>query len=469
MTATVEQIDLWMQSYTEHENLEFKEAKNQFDNERLFSYCVAIANEGGGVLLLGVANTPPRAVVGSSAFNNPTGIAQKIFEKLGFRVDVHAVEHPDGRVVVFTIPCRPRGTAYHLDGKYLMRAGEALVPMSEDRLRRIFDEGRPEWFSEPATGSIPSEDVVERIDTQAYFELIRLPYPPTRDAVIDRLLRDRIIERTGTGFMISNLGALLFARRLEDFGSLGRKAPRVIVYDGVGKARTKRDQPGTKGYAVGFSGLVDFVMSQIPTNEVISEALRRETPMFPLIMIREAVANALIHQDLSVTGASVMVEIFDDRVEVSNPGQPTVKVDRFIDEYQSRNERMADVMRRIGVCEEKGSGIDKIVDAAEAFQLPAPDFRADTVRTTCVLYGHQQFALMTREDRIRACYQHCVLRFVTNAVMTNESLRKRFGLPDEKAESVSRILRDTVDAGHIQLQDADSKSKRFARYVPYWA
>ena len=273
MTVTIEQIDLWRQSSTEHERLEFKEAKNQFDNEKLFGYCVAIANECGGVLLLGIANTPPRPVVGSTAFNNPAGIAQKIFEKLGFRVDVDAVEHPDGRVVVFIIPCRPRGTAYHLDGKYLMRAGEALHPMSEDRLRRIFDEGRPDWLSEPATDSISPEDVVERIDTQAYFELIELPYPPTRDAAIDRLLRDRIIERNGSGFVISNLGALLFARRLDDFRALGRKAPRVIVYGGIGKVRTTRDQLGTKGYAVGFAGLIDFVMSQIPTNEVISEAL----------------------------------------------------------------------------------------------------------------------------------------------------------------------------------------------------
>lgn len=467
--TSVEQVDHWRRASTEHENLEFKAARNQFDTEKLFGYCVALANEGGGTLLLGIADAPPRPVVGTTAFEPPAGIAQRIFEKVGFRVDVEAVDHPDGRVVVFHIPARPRGTAYHLEGRYLMRAGEALVSMSEDRLRSIFDEGRPDWLSEPASGPLSPEAIIDRIDTQTYFELLNLPYPATREAVIDRLEREGVTCRVAGRTAISNLGAMLFARRLSDFGLLERKAPRVIVYDGVGKVQTKRDQAGTKGYAVGFSGLVEFVMSQIPTNEVISDALRRQVPMFPPIMIRETVANALIHQDLGVAGASVMIEIFNDRVEVSNPGKPTVEVNRFIDEYRSRNERLADIMRRIGVCEEKGSGIDKVVDAAEVFQLPAPEFRSDDVRTTCILFGHQQFSEMTREDRIRACYQHCVLRFITNATMTNESLRKRFGLPDQRAETVSRILRDTVDGGLIRPQDEGNRSRRFARYVPYWA
>ena len=146
MVTTSEQIDLWRQSPTELQRLEFKEAKTQFDNRRLYEYCVAIANEGGGHLLLGVADKPPRPVVGTQAFNDPVGMAEKLFQMVGFRVDIEQVTHPDGRVLVFHIPSRPRGTAYHLDGKYLMRSGESLVPMSEDQLRRIFAEGGPDWL-----------------------------------------------------------------------------------------------------------------------------------------------------------------------------------------------------------------------------------------------------------------------------------------------------------------------------------
>lgn len=126
MITTPEQIDLWRGAPTEHQRLEFKEAKTQFDNKRLHKYCVALANEGGGRLILGVADKPPRPVVGTSAFNNPVEMAAKLFHVLGFRVDIEEVNHPDGRVLVFHIPSRPRGTAYHVDGAYLMRSGQSL-------------------------------------------------------------------------------------------------------------------------------------------------------------------------------------------------------------------------------------------------------------------------------------------------------------------------------------------------------
>ena len=73
----------------------------------------------------------------------------------------------------------------------------------------------------------------------------------------------------------------------------------------------------------------------------------------------------LIHQDLSENGASVMVELYEDRIEISNPGKPFISPDRFIDAYRSRNERLADIMRRLGICEEKGSGIDKVIQAGK--------------------------------------------------------------------------------------------------------
>ena len=153
---------------------------------------------------------------------------------------------------------------------------------------------------------------------------------------------------------------------------------------------------------MGFQGLVRFVMTQLPQNEVIEDALRKEVKLVPNVVIRELVANALIHQDFTVAGASVMVEIYGNRVEVSNPGEPLVPVERFIDGYQSRNERLADLMRRMGVCEEKSSGIDRVVQAAEIYQLPAPDFHVGFRRTSVTIYGPRPFEEMDRNDRVRA-------------------------------------------------------------------
>ena len=469
MATTIQQIDAWRVAHSEHQRLEFKEAKTQFDNRKLYKYCVALANEGGGYLLLGIEDEPPRKVVGTAAFNDPVVMASKMFQALGFRVEIEEVQHPDGRVLVFHIPGRPRGTVYDFEGAYLMRAGEELVPMSEDRLRAIFAEGQPDWFSQAALTGCEDDKVVQLLDTQSYFDLLHLPYPVNRAGVLERFESEKLIQRQDGGWTITNLGAILFAKKLDQFDLLARKAPRVIVYEGNNKLKTKLDKPGMKGYAVGYQGLVEFIYGLVPSNEVIEQALRREVKMFPEIAVRELVANALIHQDFTQTGTSVMIEIYDDRMEISNPGKPFISPDRFIDEYQSRNERLADLMRRLGICEEKGSGVDKVVQAAEVFQLPAPDFRVGEKRTSAILFSHKAFEDMDRNDRIRATYQHCCLRYVMNEKMTNQSLRERFSLSEKKAEAVSRAIRDSAEAGKIKLSDPEQASLRYRSYIPFWA
>lgn len=469
MTTTPEQIDRWRQAPKEHQRLEFKEAKNQFDTRKLSEYCVALANEGGGVLLLGIADHPPRAVVGTQAFPDIVDAAEKLFHSVGFRVDIEAVAHPDGRVLVFHIPPRPRGTAYHHDGKYLMRAGEALVPMSEDQLRRIFAEGQPDWAEESALNGLDAQQVVELLDTQTFFELLKLPYPTERAGVIDRLTHERLVDDNGGTYSIRRLGALLLARRLADYPEVSRKAPRLVVYSGSSKLETRLDQTATRGYAVGFQDLIRLVMAQLPQNEVIEDALRKEVKLVPDVAIRELVANALIHQDLLATGASVMIEVYSNRVEISNPGEPLMPVDRFIDGYQSRNERLADLMRRMGICEEKSSGIDRVVQAAEVYQLPAPDFRTGFRRTSVTIFGPRPFEEMDRNDRVRACYQHCALKWVMAERMTNQSLRERFHLSEDKAAIASQVIAATVEAGMIKPDESVGGSKKFARYLPFWA
>jgi predicted HTH transcriptional regulator len=469
MSTTPEQIDLWRQAPSEHQRLEFKEAKTQLDTRRLCEYCVALANEGGGMLLLGVADRPPRAVVGTQAFPDTVEAAEKLFQAVGFRVDIEAVAHPDGRVVVFHIPSRPRGTAYHYDGKYLMRAGQALVPMSEDQLRRIFAEGQPDWLEEPSLAGLDAQHVVELLDTQTFFELLKLPYPTERSGVIDRLVRERLVDDTAGAYTIRRLGALLLARRLEDFSDVSRKAPRVVVYSGASKLEARMDRTASRGYAVGFQALVRFVMTQLPQNEVIEDALRKEVKLVPDVLIRELVANALIHQDFMVPGAAVMIEVYGNRVEISNPGEPLVPVERFIDGYQSRNERLADLMRRMGICEERSSGIDRVVQAAEVFQLPAPDFRSGFRRTSVTIYGLRPFEDMDRNDRVRACYQHCALKWVMSERMTNESLRERFQLPEAKRASASQVIAATMEAGLIKPDESVGSSRKYARYLPFWA
>jgi len=459
---------------TESENLEFKAATSQYGIKDVLKYCVALSNEGGGHLVLGVTNDHPKKVVGTRAFHSDkklNDLKLKIFSQLRIRADICEAKHPHGRVLILNIPSRPTGQPLHLDGRYLMRAGESVVPMTPDRLKEIFAESSDDWFAQIAA-EVSEENVAELLDTHAYFRLRNLTFPSTRSAVLDRLESERFIQQAGEKWSITNLGAIVLAEDLRKFPpKIRRKMPRFVLYDGVGKTSTKEDASYQSGYAAGFEGLVNFVHSRAPRNRILEETVRTERQMFPKQALRELIANALIHQDFSMAGASVMIEMYADRVEVSSPGKPIIDVDRFIDNYRTRNERLADVMRRLGICEEKGSGIDKVIGHVESFQLPAPSFRGDDIRTTATLFAHMDFSAMSKADRIRACYQHCCLRFVFNRQMTNASLRARFGLADTPTGSsaASQIIAATKRAGWIKPKHATGASLRYASYLPFWA
>lgn len=164
-----------------------------------------------------------------------------------------------------------------------------------------------------------------------------------------------------------------------------------------------------------------------------------------------------------------MVEIFDDRMEITNPGIPLVDPSRLLDSPpRSRNEALASLMRRIGVCEERGSGVDKVVFQTEFYQLPAPAFEivGDSMRST--LFSPRPLTKMDSEDRIRAVYLHACLRYVQRENMTNASLRDRFGIEARNSSIASRLLKEALAAKVVRLQD-ESAPPKLRRYVPIWA
>jgi predicted HTH transcriptional regulator len=243
---------------------------------------------------------------------------------------------------------------------------------------------------------------------------------------------------------------------------------RFVAYGGKNRAAVvthRRDEH--KGYAVGFEGLVEYLNGLLPKNEHIGAALREAHPLFPVLAIRELVANALIHQDMTVTGAGPQIELFEDRLEISNPGTSLVKPDRMIDlPPRSRNEALADRMRRMRLCEEQGSGLDKVVQACEVYQLPPPLFRAEAHSTQAVLYGPRSFAEMTPDERVRACYFHAVLKFLSGDKMKNASLCARLGIAPKNAAQATAVINKTLDAELIRVADPEHPR---AGYVPHWA
>ena len=467
---TIEELEQLLQARSESEHVEFKEAKNNFHFEKLVDYCVALANEGGGRIVLGVTDKPPREVVGTQAFDVPERTVAGIHERIQLKILWHELAHPKGRVLVLEVPSRPIGHPLQYEGRYWMRAGEELVAMTPDQLKRIIDEGQPDFVDQAASTSCGEEDVVTLLDVQSYFDLRKRPYPSTRKEALETFVKKGFLRHDNGTYTITNLGALLFAKRLSDFSELGRKAVRVIVYDGISKARVKdsKDIVGQKGYAAGFENLIRYINDQLPASEEIAAALRTTTRAYPKKAIRELIGNAIVHQDLNERGTGVTVEIYDDRIEVTNPGLPILPVDRFIDENQSRNERFAAALRQLGICEERGHGMDEVVAHIEAFQLPPYACRLGSRHTTMILSRYKPLKDLTPEERIHAVYQHCVLRFVTNQITNNESVRDRFKIEKKNAAMASRLLGDAVDAGKVRASDPDAANK-LMRYVPYWA
>ena len=314
------------------------------------------------------------------------------------------------------------------------------------------------------------DEVLRLLDYPSYFNLMDQPLPPDPKGIIDRLVDERIITPDSGSYNITNMGAILFARDLNSFDRLGRKALRIIFYKGKNKIETIREYVETKGYAVGYEPAVNYINNLLPVNEHIGEVFRREVRMYPEIAIRELVANALIHQDFSITGASPTVEIYSDRIEITNPGEPLIEPLRFIDKPpRSRNEDLASFMRRINICEERGSGIDKVIFHVELYQLPPPDFRVNGDNTIAALYADKPISQMSQQEKIRACYQHTVLRYMSNERMTNASLRNRFKIEDKNYSVASRIIRETIKAELIKPFDPDNQAIRYASYVPFWA
>jgi len=447
------------------------------NSQRLAQHISAFANyPNGGYLAFGINNdgtpnpldkTEMDTIVqklGNIARNNlaqPVGIE-------------HSVSDYKGNPVLFIQIPEHNEKPVHLRGSdifdsYKRSAGQTVKLSRHEVKQLIAVSSGLDIEAQVAMTNVSDDDVLKLLDYDSYFTLQDKRLPDTKISILQTLAGEDLIKKSTLGWDILNLGAILFSKDLKNFKELKRKAVRVIVYKETSRINALKEQEGGKGYASGFEGLVNYIMDQLPSNEVIETALRKKVKVYPEKAIREFVANALIHQDFSVTGSGVMIEIFTDRIEITNPGVPLVDTNRFIDTApKSRNESLASLMRRLNICEERGSGIDRAIEAIEMFQLPAPKFIRGDDYTRVVLYAPTPLTRMNNDDRIRACYQHTCLHYVNNQPVNNQSVRKRFNIAKNNVSFASKIIADTLEAGLIKASDPENVSKKFASYVPFW-
>lgn len=414
--------------------------------------------------VIGTNFVPSTKKIGNDNFE--FWLSRKLNPKIDF--SIHEFNYNGFAITLFKIPPATNQPVKYDNVAYI-RIGEATPKLSDypDKESKIWSNINRKSFEKGiAKENVTVSEVLELLDYAKYFSLTKQELPTNTKDFVERMAQHGLVKKIlDNSYDITNLGAILFAKDLEQFPSIKRKSVRVSVYKYNSKSDREKEKEGKFGYAVSWENLISYVMDQLPQNEEITRTFRKEIKMYPEKAIREFVANALIHQDLSITGAGPTIEIFPNRIEITNTGEPLIETDRFIDHPPlSRNEDLASFMRQIKICEEGGTGVDRALSEIALYQLPAPSFEKFDSFTRVTLYAHKELKDMTTNDKVRACYQHCVLKYVEKGGrMTNATLRERLSIGEKNYPAASAIIKASIEAGYIK------ESEKPKEYVPVWA
>lgn len=386
-------------------------------------------------------------------------------------LDVIDFEHAGKQFSIISIETSYERPVRFSDTEWI-RVGENTKKLSDfpEHERALWlATGRRKFEDAVALSHQSAAQVLGLLETATFYSLSRLPRPTDDAEVISTFCKQGFLKDDLEGtYDITNLGALLFAKNVEDFPSIERKTVRVIRYAGRDKRKSIQEIEGKKGYAVGFSGLLQHIKTLLPYDEHYMEGIRVEDALYPETALREVIANAMIHQDFTVSGTCPVVDIYQDRIEVTNPGNSLIELDRIIDERRSRNEKLAGAMRSLRLCEERGGGLDKALLEIEEMNLPAPAFHSSSDSMRVVLFGPRPFKQLAKAEKMRACFYHCIIKWIAADPMSNASLRERFRLEDDEYQVVSAIISEAVKSGRIKPLE-EGQGKRNARYIPYFA
>lgn len=284
--------------------------------------------------------------------------------------------------------------------------------------------------------------------------------------------QDIVIPQDDGLYSVTNLGALLLARRLTDFPGLRKRPLRVLLFKGKGNREILDDTIFDEGYATALQVAERHIMSHLPTDEESDGAFRRIRFAYPRKAVRELLANAVIHQDLSVAQQGPLVCIYQNRIEFSNPGTSLIQPERVLNaQPKTRNQALVNLLRQMDLCEEGGTGWDIAVAACEEVCMRPPKMTSEEdLGTRVTLYQGLGYEHMTKRERLDALYWHACLKLADGEAMSNQSLRERFGLDNTQKNSLamSRLIREACDEGLVKIEDENSGTKS-RRYLPFWA
>lgn len=356
----------------ENEHLEFKEAKNSFDFEKLVKYCAALANEGGGKLVLGVTDKRPRKIVGSQAFINIERTKAGLIERLHLRIDAEEIRHPDGRVIVFHIPSRPDGNPIQYRGTYWMRGGEDIIPMTPDLLKRIFAESGPDFSAEICTKASMGDLDPGAIGRFREMWLKKSKNPALETLSDEQLLHDaELIVDEGITFA----ALILFGMRK----ALGKHIAQSEIIFEYRSSEASLPAQQRKEYREGFFLIEDDLWNTINLRNEVRQyregLFMRDISTFNETAVREAILNAVSHRDYRL-GGSIFIRQYPRKLEIVSPGgfPPGITLENILWKQAPRNRRLAEAFSKCGLVERSGQGMNRIFEECIKESKPRPDF-----------------------------------------------------------------------------------------------
>lgn len=379
------------------------------------------------------------------------------------------------RFVLLTVRAASGQPVYFENIAYIREASSStkLEPGSGKEAELWRRLQRADFESLPAETDLLAADVSEFISIDSYFDLLDLRRPSDAESAMIPLMEQNLLRRQDNGRLsITNLGALILGKNIERFPGLRKRQLRVVRFAGKGSFEIIDDRTFPEGYALSLPKAEDHLMTMIPSAEVSEGAFRFIRHSYPRKAVRELLSNAVIHQDLADASSGPKVELFEDRIAFSNPGASLIPVERILNaQPKTRNNGLVGLLRQMGLCEEGGTGWDIVVAACESVHLGSPRIESDEQTGTCVtLFRGSAYERMTKKERADALYWHACLMYANGSSMSNQSLRERFGLGDEKKNTlaISRLIKDCREAGLVKEED-ESAGPKNKRYIPSWA
>jgi ATP-dependent DNA helicase RecG len=366
----------------EGDHFEFKEAKHRYDFMEAVKYCCALANCGGGKLVLGVTDKRPRTVVGSEAFDQPERTCNGLMDKLRIRVEFQLYEHEGKRVLAFVVACRPSGLPVQADGIAWWREGDSLVPMPQEVLRGIYAETGHDFSSDICMGATMGDLDVEAIKAFRDKWAEKSGNTRIKNHSDEQLLTDceAISDKC-----ITYAALILFGTR----AALGKYLPQseiIFEYrssDASGPAQQRED------FRIGFFACYERIWGLINLRndkQHYQEGLFVfDIPTFNERVVREALLNAVSHRNYQLSG-SVFMRQYRDRLVIESPGGFPIGItlDNILNRQVPRNRRIAEILSLCGLVERSGQGMNLIYEWSIKEAKSLPDFTGTDANFVCI-------------------------------------------------------------------------------------